>query len=267
MPELAEVDYYRRCWDVGLQSKVVRVHLHAEKRIFRGNDFGLFGRLVGRKLVGSESGGKQMLFRCEGELWIGIHLGMTGKLLVSEGRHIPAKHDHFVLYQRERALVFNDARQFGRVRIHQGKDRPEWWIAMGVPVTSRGFTVGAMSEFLERHGRLTIKGALLHQGGFPGIGNWMADEILWRAGIAPKRLGGELSGVEMVKLHKEVRFVAREALKKIGSDFGDPPKNWLFHERWSAKGVCPKHKILLRREEVGGRTTAWCPRCQKQGRK
>src|SRR5690606_35004526 len=121
--------------------------------------------------------------------------------------------------------VFNDARQFGRVRIHEGKETPEWWAAMGLPVTSREFTNSAMSKFLERHGRLTIKGALLHQAGFPGIGNWMADEILWRAGIAPKRLGGELSAVERAKLHKEVRIVAREALKKIGPAFGDPPKN------------------------------------------
>jgi formamidopyrimidine-DNA glycosylase len=239
------------------------VHLNAEKRVFRGNDMTLFARLAGKKLRGSESGGKQMLFRFDGGLWLGIHLGMTGRLAVAEADHVPERHDHLILYQGERALVFNDARQFGRVRVHQGNEAPEWWGAMPPVVTSREFTQGYMTDFLERHGRLTIKGALLHQKGFPGIGNWMADEVLWRARIAPKRLGGELKKPETARLYKEVRFVAREALKKIGPAFGDPPKSWLFHERWSGKGVCPKHKVALKRETIGGRTTAWCAKCQK----
>lgn len=263
MPELAEVDYYRHRWDAGHGEKILGVHLNAEKRVFRGNDLKLFARLVGTKLTGSESGGKQMLFRFSGGFWLGIHLGMTGKLAVANSDHPPEKHDHLVLYQKKRALVFTDARQFGRVRIDQGDKAPPWWEGMAAPVSSRAFTLGHMTEFLTRHGRLTIKGALLHQKGFPGIGNWMADEVLWRAGVAPHRLSSKLTKPEMTRLHKEVRFVAREALKKIGPDFGDPPKNWLFHERWSAKGVCPKHGTALVRETIGGRTTAWCRRCQK----
>jgi formamidopyrimidine-DNA glycosylase len=135
--------------------------------------------------------------------------------------------------------------------------------AAGPLVTSRAFTLALMSDFLKRHARLPLKAALLHQKGFPGIGNWMADEILWRAGLAPDKLSDALKAGELTLLHKEVRFVARVALEKIGKDFGDPPKNWLFHQRWSAKGVCPKHKTPLIRETIGGRTTAWCPRCQK----
>lgn len=263
MPELAEVDYYRRQWDAGQGDKIVRLHVNAAKRVFRGNDMALFRRLVGMKLTGSESGGKQMLFRFSGDFWMGIHLGMTGALSVGEATHEPAKHDHLVLYQRQRALIFNDPRQFGRVRIQQGKDAPDWWEGMAILVTSRKFTLNYMAEFLRRHGRLTLKGALLHQKGFPGIGNWMADEVLWRAGISPKRLSGDLTKADTTRLHKEVQFVAREALKKIGPEFGDPPKSWLFHQRWSAKGVCPKHKLPLKRETIGGRTTAWCPNCQK----
>lgn len=263
MPELAEVDYYRRQWDPGLGSKILRVHFNGEKRPFRGNDLALFPKLAGQKLITSESAGKQMLFRFTKDFWLGLHLGMTGKLSVAAASHAPAKHDHLVLYQRERALIFNDARQFGRVLIHQSKDAPPWWASIAPAVTSRAFTSGAMADFLVRHGRLPLKAALLHQKGFPGIGNWMADEILWRAGLSPKRLSNELKAAELARLHKEVRFVAREALLKIGKDFGDPPKGWLFHQRWSAKGTCPKHKVPLRRETIGGRTTAWCPRCQK----
>lgn len=263
MPELAEVEYYRRVWDVGLGAKVTRVHLHGEKRIFRGTDLSLFKLLAGQKLVSSEAAGKQMLFRFSNDLWLGIHLGMTGKLSVAEPNRAPAKHDHLVLFQKLRALVFNDARQFGRALIHQGKEAPSWWSEIGPAVTSRQFTAATMRQFLVRHGRLPIKGVLLLQKAFPGIGNWMADEILWRAQIAPKRAAKDLTEGEVSTLWKEVRFVARVALQKIGPDFGDPPKGWLFHERWSSKGVCPKHKSLLRRETVAGRTTTWCPKCQK----
>lgn len=263
MPELAEVEYFRRRWDAGLGQKIVRVHANGTKRPFRGNDLRLLQKLAGEKLVGSEAAGKQMVFRFSGDFWLGIHLGMTGELSVGTATHVPAKHDHLVLYQKERALVFKDARQFGRVLIEQGTGAPKWWAGIAPAVTSNAFTVGYMGEFLARHGRLPIKAALLHQKGFPGIGNWMADEILWRAGVAPARLSGKLEADEVRRLHKEVRYVARVALEKIGPDFGDPPKGWLFHQRWSAKGICPKHKSPLRRETIGGRTTAWCPQCQK----
>ena len=263
MPELAEVEYYRRLWNPGLGAQIIRVHLHPDKRVFRGSDVSLVEGLKSQKLLGSEAGGKQMLFRFSGDLWLGIHLGMTGKLSVAEAKHAPAKHDHLVLFQNDRALIFNDARQFGRVLIHKGKDAPPWWSQMAPAVTSTRFTRERMTDFLMRHGRLPIKGALLLQKGFPGIGNWMADEILWRAGISPKRRSQDLRDPQLAKLWKESRFVARVALKKIGPAFGDPPKDWLFHERWSPNGVCPKHKTKLRRETVATRTTAWCPKCQK----
>ena len=127
---------------------------------------------------------------------------------------------------------------------------------------SSGFTRGRMDSFLEGHSRLPIKAALLLQDGFPGIGNWMADEILWRAGLKPSTRAGRLGEAARERLWKEIRFVCREALKKIGKDFSDPPADWLFHERWGRGGQCPKHRVVLARSVIGGRTTAWCARCQ-----
>jgi len=263
MPELAEVDYYRRQWDPGLGQKITRLHLHPDKRVFRGTDTSALRKIVGSKLVRSEAAGKQMLFHFSDGLWIGLHLGMTGKLSVGPKTYQPAKHDHLVLFQKDRALIFTDMRQFGRVKVHRGKDAPEWWTTIGPGVTSSDFTLAKMSDFLARHKKLPVKAALLLQKGFPGIGNWMADEILWRAHIAPMKASGRLSAAETKTFWKEVRFVAREALLKIGKDFGDPPQGWLFHERWKRQGICPRHKTTLRKDTIGGRTTAWCPKCQK----
>ena len=263
MPELAEVEYYRRVWDAGTGDRILRVHLQGDKRVFRGTDLEVIRALKGATLRSSEAAGKQMLFRFTKDLWLGIHLGMTGRLSVGTADYTPAKHDHLVLFQPRRALVFTDARQFGRVLAARSKEVPAWWAAIGPAVTSKEFTPQRIEDFLRRHDRLSIKAALLLQKGFPGIGNWMADEILWRAGISPKRLVKKLAASEIGSLWKETRYIAREAMNKIGKDFGDPPKGWLFHERWSPKGVCPKHDTKLKRETVGGRTTAWCPKCQK----
>jgi formamidopyrimidine-DNA glycosylase len=263
MPELAEVEYYRKRWDPGLGQRITRVHLHPEKRVFRGTNADAVKRLCGKKFDSSEAAAKQMLFRFGKDSFLGIHLGMTGKLSVGPADYAPTKHDHLVLFQKKRALIYTDARQFGRVLVHEGTDLPEWWSTIGSAVTSKEFTIERMNAFLERRARLPIKGALLVQKGFPGIGNWMADEILWRAGIAPAKLCASLTTPESKKLWREVRYVARVALEKIGTDFGDPPSNWLFHQRWAREGACPKHKTKLRREEIAGRTTAWCPKCQQ----
>ena len=264
MPELAEVEYYRKQWDVGIGRKIVSVAMHPEKRIFRFTDPAkLSSALQGARLLGSEATGKQMLFRFSKHCWLGIHLGMTGKLSVAAANFSPGKHDHLVLFQKKRALVFNDMRQFGAVRFAQERQPPAWWAQLPVSVTSREFTRAKMENFLKRHGKLPIKAALLLQSGFPGIGNWMADEILWRARINPRVRANRLSLKVSEALWKSLRFVCREAIRRIGHDYSDPPKNWFFHQRWSRYGVCPRDSEQLVRETIGGRTTAWCPKCQR----
>jgi formamidopyrimidine-DNA glycosylase len=264
MPELAEVEYFRRQWDPGLGQKILRVQLHAAKRIFRGsNPRALARALTGSRFLRSESWGKQMLFEFSGHNWIGIHLGMTGKLRVEPPGFRPEKHDHLVLHQARRALVFRDARLFGRVRFHHGNSPPNWWRVGGPDIASEQFDRKFFDAFLTRHARAPVKSVLLLQSGFAGIGNWMADEILWRAKIAPPRPAASLSSAERARLFRETRFVAIESLRIIGTDFGDPPRDWLIHQKWKRNGICPRHRTPLKKAMIGGRTTAWCPRCQR----
>ena len=263
MPELAEVEYFRKRWDAGLGQWVVAVRVHGGKRIFRGTDVRLLQRqLVRQKLLRSFARGKQMLFQFSSDNWLGIHLGMSGRLRVEPTGFEPERHDHLVLEQEARALIFRDARQFGRVRFHHGKKVPLWWEAIGPEIHSPSFTRSRLEQFVRRHGRAPIKALLLLQEGFPGIGNWMADEILWRARIAPWRRAGNLSEEKLGALWRSARFVSRASLETIGRDNSDPPKGWLLHERWKSGGKCPRHRTMLRRVTIGGRTTAWCPRCQ-----
>ncbi len=268
MPELAEVDYFRKRWNPGLGQKIECVLLHLKAGVFKTCDPRLIARqLTGATLLSSEAAAKQMLFRASGEAWLGIHLGMTGELTSQPADYEPRKRDHLVLVQRGRALVFADFRMFGRVQFHVGPTAPDWWADIAPAVLSKAFTVEAVTAFLRRRARTPIKAVLLMQERFPGIGNWMADEILWRAALHPKRPAGSLNATEIAALHRATRWVAAQALKIIGAaqtpDLVDPPKTWLFGHRWGNGGKCPKTGAPLVRETIGGRTTCWSPARQK----
>ncbi|WP_438482077.1 Fpg/Nei family DNA glycosylase [Oleiharenicola lentus] len=272
MPELAEVEFFRKRWSIGHGAKVLEVKLHAEKKVFRGANAALLKKhLTGAKLVTSETAAKQMLFLFSGESWLGVHLGMSGELRVEASDYAQQKHDHLILVQKDRQLVFNDPRMFGAILFHHGKDAPAWWTRIAPAILSKAFTVEAVATFLKRRGRTPIKAVLLMQERFPGIGNWMADEVLWRSAIHPKRLAASLTTVEIKTLHRECRTVCRIALDTIAGKgaYLPPdlnhhiPKSWLFWHRWEDGGLCPRTKKPLTREEVGGRTTCWSPARQK----
>ena len=264
MPELAEVEYFRRRWDDGTGQRIVRVELHGEKRVFRGSEPDLIEKtLRGKKLLGSEARGKQIAFRFSNGAWLGIHLGMSGKLHAEAADFTPRKHDHLALFQKKQTLVFSDPRMFGRVRFHVGKGMPAWWASLPPALTSREFTAARLREILKRRRRTSLKALLLIQEFFPGLGNWMADEILWQTRLHPRVAAGALDDVAARELWRVMRSVCRVALKTIGVDWSDPPADWLIHQRWKKTGRCPTHGTRLKHATVGGRNTAWCPRCQK----
>ena len=136
---------------------------------------------------------------------------------------------------------------------------------MAPDILSDRFNGEFVRAFLDRHGRAPIKAVILMQNGFPGIGNWMADEILWRAKIAPERLAASLTTQERSKLLRQTKFVAAVSMRSLAIDFSDPPTDWLIHQKWKRDGICPRHRTPLSRSVVGGRSTVWCPKCQTSG--
>jgi formamidopyrimidine-DNA glycosylase len=263
MPELAEVEWFRKQWNPGIGHEIVDVSLHEKNRVFRETDVrALRENLIGAKLLGSYRRGKRMLFKFSDDSWLGIHLGMTGKVHAPPPHYRRTKRDHLVLFQKKRALVFSDYRQFGRVRFHHGADEPDWWKSDAPEIDSSEFDRKFMDQFLDRHRKAPIKAALLMQNGFPGIGNWMADEILWRAKVLPSKRIRKLTPRDRAALFRVTKFVVRRSLETLGQDFSDPPRDWLIHQKWKRSGICPKHRTLLRHSTVAGRTTAWCPKCQ-----
>ncbi len=273
MPEFAEVEFFRKRWaQAAAGQRIKSVQLHPAAKIFRGTNPAAIKRaLTGAKYLSSEAQAKQMLFRFSGNAWVGVHLGMSGDLTVQPAGYRPAKHDHLVLSTAKNSLVFADPRMFGRVQFHRGAAAPTWWTKIAPPILSDNFTVEAVAAFLKRRARAPIKAVLLMQERFPGIGNWMADEVLWRAAIHPRRLAGSLKPAEVKTLWRECRHVCRMALDTIAgrSNYLPPnlnahiPKTWLFWHRWEAGGRDPRTKTPLAHAEIGGRTTCWSPARQK----
>ena len=273
MPELAEVDFFRQRWArAATGGTVTRVRLHPRAKVFRGTDAAALARaLTGATLLSSEAAAKQMLFRFSGDAWLGVHLGMSGELRVEPAGYTAGRHDHLILDTNGPALVFSDPRMFGRVLFHAGAAAPAWWTEIAPSLLSEAFTVDAVAGFLRRRGKAPVKAVLLMQERFPGIGNWMADEILWRSAIHPRRPAGSLAPAEVRTLWRECRRVCTLALATIAGHGGalppdlnvNIPRTWLFWHRWEDGGKCPRTGAALVREEIGGRTTCWSPGRQK----
>jgi len=264
MPELAEVVYYSRQWDAALHKRILRVHVNPKARIFRGSDAKVMAKaLTGREYLQPFTHGKNMLFRFSGGVWLGGHLGMTGELLAEPPDHAPQKHDHLVLFTGDAALVVRDPRTFGRWRMDRGQKPPAWWQALPPEIMAKAFTAAHVEKFLLRHARAPLKALLLDQSGFPGIGNWMADEALWQLRVHPATPAGS---VDAAALRKALQSITRVAVRTIGRDWSDPPGTWLFKHRWGKGTKCPRCGTALTRADFRGRTACWCPKCQARGK-
>ena len=285
MPELAEVELARRIWEPGLAQRIIAVDCHPQTRVYRDTPAPkIESALTGRSLVSSRSHGKRLLFsfspasrpraaRLEPSTHIELHLGMAGRLFLAAPHYEAERHDHFVLRTPNLSLVYSDYRQFGRVFLHDPSADP--WSTLPLEVLDRRFTLSYLGRITARRQGATLKALLLDQGLFPGVGNWMADEICWRIPCHPET---RLRDLDLARIRSVSRQVSRGALRHVADKNAPrsgregfspgryveqvPPRSWLFQHRWKAGGCCPRCRSALDRGTIATRTTAWCPSCQ-----
>jgi len=195
-----------------------------------------------------------------------IHLGMTGRLLVSSPETPVPPHTHAILsLSGLRELRFVDARRFGRLSV----------VAHDQRYTGPGLEPLTISEqdfiALFRGRRTPIKAALLNQSLLHGVGNIYADESLFRAGIRPRRQAGRLTRAQLLRLRAELQVVLRHAIKLGGSSVSDYVDAdgvrgffQLEHRVYMRTGLpCRVCQTPIRRILLAGRGTHFCPVCQK----
>jgi formamidopyrimidine-DNA glycosylase len=192
-----------------------------------------------------------------------VHLGMTGRLLVSAPDVPLPPHTHAVLRLASgRELRFADPRRFGRIGLVSGFTGPGT-----EPLTISKDDFAA----LFRGRKLSIKAALLNQSLLHGVGNIYADESLFRAGIRPTRAAGRLTRERLDRLHTALRQVLREAIRAGGSSVSDyvdaDGERGFFqirHRVYMRTGEpCLVCGTPIRRVTLGGRGTHFCPVCQR----
>ncbi|MCA8961716.1 MAG: Fpg/Nei family DNA glycosylase, partial [Planctomycetes bacterium] len=158
-------------------------------------------------------------------------------------------------------LVLTNARRLGRIRL---RDDP----MNEPPIAELGFdpllALPSPREFDALLGCRTgtLKGLLLDQSFAAGVGNWVADEVLFQARLAPRRRVGSLSADERRRLRTGLRSVIRKAVD-VDADKARFPKRWLFHHRWGkSDAAVTADGDPIRHETIAGRSTAWVPRVQ-----
>jgi formamidopyrimidine-DNA glycosylase len=193
-----------------------------------------------------------------------VHLGMTGRLLVSDPETAVPAHTHAILtLSGGKELRFVDARRFGRLSVARGE-----YTGPG----QEPLTIG-LEEFLAlfRNRKTPIKAALLNQSLLHGVGNIYADEALHHAGIRPRRHAGRLTRDELTKLRAALQKVLKKAIKLGGSSVSDYVDAdgvagffQLHHYVYSRTGQpCRTCSTKIERIVIGGRSTHFCPTCQK----
>jgi formamidopyrimidine-DNA glycosylase len=275
MPELPEVEHVVRA----LQKVVVgRKILAAElklKRIAPNISRPAFDRRLRNSLITAVGRrGKYILFELDSGQTLSTHLRMTGKFLsLSTDEKLPP-YAHVVFYlDDERRLVFCDMRQFGRMRlIKDPATLPKELASLAPEPLSEDFTEDYFLKTLKRS-RRSLKQLLLDQTRVLGLGNIYAVEALFLAGIHPLKSAHTLSRERGRKLYAAIRQVLEEAISAgstlridlsdgNGSYFGSSERFWRVYEREGEP--CINCRTSIRRVAHGGRSTYFCPKCQKK---
>ncbi len=279
MPELPEAEHTRRIFErLAVGRRVAEAHVADDTIVFEAQaPAWVRDRLEGRTIVGAHRRGKYLWLALDEGPHPIVHLGMTGTLrfkgdepLVLEAspketdRAWPPRFTKLRLVLDDGTeLAFTNARRLGRVMF---RDDPP----AEAPLSRLGFdpltdmpTVGELEARLARRKRAVLKGLLLDQKFAAGVGNWIADEVLYQAGIDPRRRVESLSREEVARLHATIRHVIHSAVA-VDARKTHFPDTWLFHRRWGKDASARTHDgRVIEHIEVAGRTTAWVPSVQR----
>jgi len=282
MPELPEVETIARGVDARVRGdRIVEAWFSSHREPFKTPPGRQAKGLEGATVLAVHRTGKHIVCELSGRgggrgrreaapepdaQWI-VHLGMTGRLLVTTPDAPMAAHTHARLRLKSgRELRFVDPRRFGRLEYRE-LHRSAGFAGAGL----EPLTVGD-EEFaaLFRGRKLAIKAALLNQNLLTGVGNIYADEGLYRAGIRPKRAAGRLTRAELKRLRTALVEVLEHAIRLGGSSVSDYVDAegvrgffQLEHCVYQRTGEpCRRCGTAIRRVVVGGRSTHYCPVCQ-----
>lgn len=285
MPELPEVETVRRGLAPALVGKRIAKAKtkRADLRFPFPNRFA--ARLKGRRVDSLDRRAKYLLAHLDdGNVWV-THLGMTGRWSVIGAKKQPGDfyyaeppdpaHTHVVIDMDSGArLEFNDPRRFGYMDLiaEDALDAHPWFKGMGPEPLGNSFNLPYLKKVLA-HKKAPIKSALLDQRVVAGLGNIYVVEALYRAGIAPTKAAGRIAAQRLEKLFHAIRAVLEEAIEAGGSTLSDYAAvdgaqggfqhRFRVYDREGETCLTKDCGGTIVRAVHSGRSTFWCPRCQR----
>jgi len=281
MPELPEVETVCRVMRTSLEGRLItHVEVVPDPIVFGGHsakavEEALAGRTV--QSVGRRGKLFWMVLSGEGPTVFG-HLGMSGwvREVGGEGTRLqghgktpfddedgrPRFLRLLIRTANDRAIAYTDPRRFGRIWLSASPETDEHIARLGPDALDELPNNAELAKLFGRR-KIAIKAVLLDQSTLSGIGNWVADEVLYQARISPKRVAASLTSKEIAALRRAIHSVLSRAVE-VSADHARFPKTWLFEHRWGGgRGATQIAGQPIKREIVGGRTTAWVPSRQR----
>ncbi|MGQ0544144.1 MAG: bifunctional DNA-formamidopyrimidine glycosylase/DNA-(apurinic or apyrimidinic site) lyase [Betaproteobacteria bacterium] len=269
MPELPEVEVTRRGLAPQLAGRRISAVEVREPRL-RWPVPRAVRSLAGRTVRAVRRRGKYLLLDC-GDGHLIVHLGMSGSLRLLPPGTPAQKHDHFDLVLGDRMLRLRDPRRFGAVLwTARAVDAHPLLARLGVEPLSRALAPARLHA-LTRGCRLPIKQFLMDARRIVGVGNIYASESLFRAGIDPRKRAGRLSPNDAARLSRAIKQTLRAAIRAGGSSLRDyvgadgapgefQARTWVYAREGEPCRLCA---APIRRVVQGGRSSFFCPSCQR----
>jgi len=271
MPELPEVETIVRGLGPAITGRLVTEVVVRESRLRERLAEDFAARLTGRRLVDLRRHGKFILIDLDdGRVWL-VHLGMSGRFTLGDGSRSALPHDHVVVRLEDgRALTYNDTRRFGRLAVVPREAVGVETVA-GVDALSDDLTAEALYAAARRHGRTTMKALLMDQREIAGLGNIYVNEVLFHAGVRPRRRASRLTRTESGRVIAAIRLVLAGAIARGGSSISDYRDGFerfgsyqFEHQVYDRAGEpCLRCGEPLRGCVVTGRSTFYCVHCQR----
>ncbi len=259
MPELPDVEVFKRYLDsTSLHQKIKDVHV-TKKRVLKGVSAPkLKKHLKGHSLESSRRYGKYLFVKVNTGRWLVVHFGMTGFLQYFKASGKKPEHTRFLLdFSNGYHLAYDSQRMLGELYLIENVEKFIDQQELGPDA----LVIDAASFLDLLKGRKgSIKTTLMNQNIIAGIGNVYSDEILFQAGIHPKKSTGELDKKELGRLFR----MARKVLEKAIEAQANPkrlPRSYIIPRR-SEGAKCPKCGGAVKKLKFSGRTGYFCPRCQ-----
>jgi len=271
MPELPEVEVIARGLHSTLVGRIIESAEYVDLTRLSESAETLIPRTVGRTIGRAYRRAKVLLIEMTDGMTLGFHLKMTGRVVHGPMRE-PDKHDRLFLVLDDGSLLsFGDMRKFGYVRSFTPDELADWDFLKKCGPEPLEVTPEILADRIHDR-KSAIKGLLLNQSVVVGVGNIYADESLFRAGINPETKGSQIRRPQAVKLFSELQAVLKQAIAENGSSIRDyvnaDGDAGAFQNNFNVYGKkgkpCSVCESTLQAVKVAGRTSTFCPKCQKK---